>query len=43
MPPCPFFENAAVRETKKHLLTVTKTGAWSGVRLWAWVVTIFPF
>ena len=30
--PCLFSENAAVREAKKHLLSVTKTGAWSGVR-----------
>ena len=28
---------------KKHLLSVTKTGAWSDIRLWAWGVTISPF
>ena len=39
----PLFENAAVREAKKLLLSTTKTGVWRDVRLWAWEVTISPF
>ena len=42
-PACLFSENAVAWEAKKHLLSVTKTGAWRVARLWKRSVTIFLF